>query len=91
MAKQMLNMMKDEKITTGVRSAEYAFDVLEESVAFGSQLNIKTTAGEFDDIPSFVAGKVLYFIQGVTLEPFAVRSAIFTIGFFYFNDRMLNG
>jgi len=72
-ARQILNSMKKTTVPTGVSSTEYAFDVMEESAAFGSQLNIKTTAGEFDDIPSFMAGKVLYFVQGSTVEPFAVR------------------
>ena len=33
---------------------------------------MKTTSSEFDDLPGFVAGKVLYFVKGVTVQPFSV-------------------
>jgi hypothetical protein len=54
-------------------SAEYAFDFLDSRSSFGSQLNLKTTNSEFDDLPGFVAGKVLYFVKGVTVQPFSVK------------------
>jgi hypothetical protein len=34
---------------------------------------MKTTSSEFDDLPGFVAGKVLYFVKGVTVQPFSVQ------------------
>ena len=82
MAQQILNTIKKDTITTSIRSAEYAFDVMEKSAGFGSQLNIKTTAGEFDDIPSFVDGRVIYFLQGHTVEPFGVTSTTSTSTYF---------
>jgi len=72
MAKQIVNKIKKEPMLSQ-NSAEYAFDFAEDYSSFGSQLNIKQTCGEYDDIPSFVQGKVLYFVKGVTVEPFGVN------------------
>lgn len=55
-------------------SAEYAFDFFENEASFGSQLNLRTTTSEFDDLFGFVSGKMLYFIKGVAVQPFSVCS-----------------
>ncbi|XP_046463734.1 uncharacterized protein LOC124209680 [Daphnia pulex] len=70
-AKQILNAFADEKMAASSSSAEYAFDFLDSRSSFGSQLNLKTTNSEFDDLTGFVAGKVLYFVKGVTVQPFS--------------------
>jgi hypothetical protein len=66
-------MMADEKTAPSSSSGEYAYDFLDSRSSFGSQLNMKTTSSEFDDLPGFVAGKVLYFVKGVTVQPFSVN------------------
>lgn len=55
-------------------SSEYAFDFYDSSSSFGSQLILKSTASEFDDLPGFVSGKVLYFLKDSTaIQPYSVR------------------
>jgi hypothetical protein len=64
--------LADEKLANSSSSAEYAYDFLDSASSFGSQLNLRTTSSEFDDLPGFVAGKVLYFVKSVTVQPFSV-------------------
>lgn len=79
MARQMLNTMDFEPIREKY-SAEYAFDFFEESSQFGSQLNLKVIAGEFDDMPSFVYGKSVYYLKSAAYQPFSVRQTnVFSI------------
>lgn len=71
-AQQILNSFAEEKLVTSSGSAEYAFDFEDSSSSFGSQLNLRTIDSEFDDFPGFVAGKILYFVKGVAVQPFSV-------------------
>lgn len=73
-AQQLLNRFGNEETSKSGSSAEYAFDFLDSSSLFGSQLNLRTTSSEFDDLPGFVAGKLMYFIKGVAVQPFSVIS-----------------
>jgi len=72
-AQQVLNNIGPfEELPTA--SSEYAFDFYDSSSSFGSQLILKSTASEFDDLPGFVSGKVLYFLKDSTaIQPYSVR------------------
>lgn len=72
-AKQLVNSLVGENMSESSSSAEYAYDFLDSASLFGSQLNLRTISSEFDDLPGYVAGKVLYFVKGVTVQPFSVR------------------
>ena len=62
----------DLPVQSPSNSAEYAFDFFGSDASFGSQLNLRATTSEFDDLFGFVAGKMLYFIKGVAVQPFSV-------------------
>lgn len=70
-AKQLVNSLVGENMSESSSSAEYAYDFLDSASLFGSQLNLRTISSEFDDLPGYVAGKVLYFVKGVTVQPFS--------------------
>lgn len=84
-AQQLLNSLAGgtDKVSSG--SAEYAFDYFDSESSFGSQLNLRTTSSEFDDLPGFVAGKVTYFVKEVAVQPFSV----YQIAFRYMSLRSL--
>lgn len=71
MAKEILHLTNEE--SRSVRySAVYAHDFFDESTSMGSQLNLRVTSGEFDDLPAFVQGKFAYFLKSTAYEPFGV-------------------
>lgn len=71
-AQQLLNSLTGDSSDVSKSSAEYAYDYFDDSSMFGSQLNLRTISSEFDDLPGFVAGKVVYFVKEMAAQPFSV-------------------
>ena len=47
-------------------------DFVELTSPVGATVHLKTTAGQFDDLPTFVDAKMTYFVPGAVYEPISV-------------------
>ena len=73
-AQQALNSWPAFKTASPTYSSENAFDFFEPKSSLGSQLMLRSTVSETDDLPGFVSGRLLYFLKSSTaLEPYAVN------------------
>lgn len=74
MARDVLDALPEsvKTSTSSLSSSEFSYDFLDDNSQFGSQLNMRTVYSEFDDMPGFVDGKVLYYVKGSIVQPYSV-------------------
>ena len=92
MARDVLDALPEsmKSSQSSLSSSEFAYDFLDDNSQFGSQLNLRTVYSEFDDMPGFVDGKVLYYIKGCITQPYSVgRRLIHILKHFKLFDQKL--